>query len=460
MKRLLILCLLGPVAHAAQPVIAPADALAARLQAVTPVASVPLAALQALPEALLQPRSLQPAWGDYPLAALRQLAHYQQQCQGSLGAVAAAWQQFARAYCRGQPLPAAWWAAHPVHPLGGSSAGVWRQRWPQGAPAAGLHLRERRDALAPLAALSDDKLDALLAGERWLRQDDSLWWLHDGHWRQYRAVQWQPLLAELGWQWAPAGSSACQARLGRDCLQPLPPSPWPWRLLGVLLVAATAISLLWLAWQRRRLERERRRALQLLTHELRTPITGLAGVVEQLRSQFDLLPPAAQHSFGQLAGGVARLRQLAEASRHYLGAGHFVQALQPVPLADWLDGVAERHQCHYCLQQDVTLLLTPYWLTLCLDNLLANARRHGQAPWQLHAAWDGRLLTLHVTDAGRLPHYRLHRLLRRGSAGDGMGLGLGIVADAMRRMGGRLRLSGPPTTFTLCLPARQAESAP
>ena len=253
-------------------------------------------------------------------------------------------------------------------------------------------------------------------------------------------------LARRGW-----GAIACSR---------LPASPWPWRLLAGLLVLAAAGSLLWLAWQRRRLERERRRALQLLTHELRTPITGLAGVVEQLRGQFDLLPPAAQHSFGQLAGGVARLRQLAEASRHYLGASQFAQALQPVPLADWLDGVAERHQCHYCLQQDVTLLLTPYWLTLCLDNLLANARRHGRAPWRLHAAWDGRLLTLHVTDAGRLPHYRLHRLLRRGGAGDGMGLGLGIVADAMRRMGGRLRLSGPPTTFTLCLPAQQAESTP
>ncbi|MGL6310547.1 hypothetical protein ACSZMD_12350 [Aeromonas veronii] len=54
----------------------------------------------------------------------------------------------------------------------------------------------------------------------------------------------------------------------------------------------------WASWQRWRLLRERRVALQMLTHELRTPIMALSGISEELRHDFDRLPLPLSRAWG------------------------------------------------------------------------------------------------------------------------------------------------------------------
>ncbi|MGL5319439.1 MAG: sensor histidine kinase, partial [Aeromonas veronii] len=104
--------------------------------------------------------------------------------------------------------------------------------------------------------------------------------------------------------------------------------------------------------------------------------------------------------------------------------------------------------------REMTLALPFYWLDLALDNLLRNASQHGCAPVRICASWQAGRLILAVSDGGELPNYRLATLLRRGARADGLGLGLAIVRHLLRRLGGRLALSGPPTTFTLTLPCQ------
>ncbi|HHQ4535030.1 TPA: DUF3404 domain-containing protein, partial [Aeromonas veronii] len=311
---------------------------------------------------------------------------------------------------------------------------------------------ERRDRLGQLGELDDDNLDALLRGERWLLQSGQLWLLADGQWRRYGAGQWQPLADRLGVTLDSRVDGSCQERVGGICLNERPTLHWQW--LALASTFGFILLLGWASWQRWRLLRERRVALQMLTHELRTPIMALSGISEELRHYFDRLPPSAQQSVGQLLGSVARLHQLAQASRHYLAAETLEDERVAVSLTEWLTLACERHDATFCLEREMTLALPFYWLDLALDNLLRNASQHGRAPVRICASWQAGRLILAVSDGGELPNYRLATLLHRGARAEGLGLGLAIVRHLLRRLGGRLTLSGPPTTFTLTLPCQ------
>lgn len=420
-------------------------------------AEIALGELQQLDESLIRPASLYPAFNNIRLPALAALYRFRRQCSGALDGVPPAVRQFEQVQCDRTTLPDAWFAAHPVHPLGGSYAWHYLARHPESAPALQrfLHVRERPDALAGLGRLSDDNLDAIVGGQHWLLQKQTLWWQHQQVWRRYAPAVWQPLARRAGLELMPAGQR-CDLPLGSICANPVSALDhwWPWLLTSAALVVVLALSYAW--WQRRGIRHRQKFILQMLTHELRTPIANLGNIVESFRHDFDALPDSAQTGFGRLADGVQRMRQLADASRHYLsgaGAGDVLEVPTAVLLSEWLQAVSERRDdLRFCLEQDVRIMLPLYWTSLCLDNLLDNARRYGKAPIRLSAVWRQGWLRLTVSDAGMLACYSLPQMHGAGSSGSGMGLGLAIVRRVMRRLKGKVRLSGPPTTFTLELP--------
>ncbi|HEH9417054.1 TPA: DUF3404 domain-containing protein [Aeromonas sobria] len=453
MRLILLLCSLICYGMACPVLAGPlADRLAGELVRQAPEQALPLDEVQRLDRRLIAPDSLHPGWQRYPLRQLQAIYRYQQEC-GADNALPAEWLPLLRALCKEGPTPSAsWFAAHPVYPLGGSSAARWLAHY----PTAGLddlrHVRERRDQLGLLGELDDDNLDALLRGDRWLLQSGQFWLLAEGQWRRYGAGRWQPLAERLGLMLDSRVDGPCQERVGALCINERPTLGWQWLALASSL--GFILLLGWASWQRWCLLRERRVALQMLTHELRTPIMALSGISEELRHDFDRLPPSAQQSVGQLLGSVARLHQLAQASRHYLAAETLEDERVAVSLAEWLTLACERHGAIFCLEREMTLALPFYWLDLALDNLLRNASQHGSAPVRVSARWQAGRLILAISDGGELLSYRLATLLRRGARAEGLGLGLAIVRHLLRRLGGRLALSGPPTTFTLTLPCQ------
>ncbi|HEH9398264.1 TPA: DUF3404 domain-containing protein [Aeromonas sobria] len=451
MRLILLLCSLICYGMAYPVLAGPlADSLAGELAKQAPEHVLPLDEVQRLDRRLIAPDSLHPGWQRYPLRQLQAIYRYQQEC-GADNALPAEWLPLLRALCgQASAPPASWFAAHPIYPLGGSSAARWLARYPTVELDDLRHVRERHDQLGLLGELDDDNLDALLRGERWLLQSGQLWLLADGQWRRYGAGQWQPLAERLGVVLDSRVDGSCQERVGWLCINERPALHWQWLALASSL--GFILLLGWASWQRWCLLRERRVALQMLTHELRTPIMAISGISEELRHDFDRLPPSAQQSVGQLLGSVARLHQLAQASRHYLAAETLEDERVAVSLAEWLTLACERHGAIFCLEREMTLALPFYWLDLALDNLLRNASQHGRAPVRVSARWQAGRLILAVSDGGELPNYRLATLLRRGARADGLGLGLAIVRHLLRRLGGRLALSGPPTTFTLTLP--------
>jgi signal transduction histidine kinase len=421
------------------------------------LAQVPLTELQQLDEGLIRPGSLYPAFNNMSVAAMSSLYRYRRQCSGELDGVPAATREFEQAQCNKTVLPDAWFATHSVHPLGGSYAWHYLAGHPESAPALQrfLHVRERPDALAGLGHLSDDNLDAIVSGQHWLLQGQTLWWQYQQVWRSYAPAVWQPLARQAGLALSVPGQR-CDLPLGSICANPIPTFDnwWRWLLAAATLVVVLALTYVW--WQRRRLQSRQQFILQMLTHELRTPIANLGNIVESFRHDFDALPASAQIGFGRLADGVQRMRQLADASRHYLsiaGANDRLEVPTLVTLSDWLAALTERHEgLQFCLDQDRRLLLPVHCVELCLDNVLSNARHYGKPPIRLRVGWRKGWLRLTVSDAGVLAKYKLSHMRRSSASASGMGVGLAIVRRVMRPLKGKIRLGGPPTTFTLELP--------
>src|SRR5471030_992091 len=330
--------------------------------------------LRQLDPLLLRPASLYPQFSEIPLPALSLLYQYSQHCSGSLDGIPHAFQQLEQAQCQQTELPEQWFVAHPISPLGGSTAWHYLQRHPAESERmqAYLHVRERPQALGGVGQLSDDNLEALANGQTWLLQDGNLWRQHQQQWLRYAPEVWQPLAQQARLTLVAAGRR-CDITLGTLCVNPLNSYASWWRsLLGAAALMA-ALALGWAAWQRRCLQQRQRFIVQMLTHELRTPITQLGNVVEHFRRDFDDLPPQAQSGFGALANSVQRMRQMAEASQHYLsgdGSRDVLEMPQAVWLSEWLQHIAGSYtDLTFCLDADRQLALPLYWTSLCLNNL-------------------------------------------------------------------------------------------
>lgn len=425
---------------------------------------VRLADLQQLDPLLLRPASLYPQLSDFSLPVLSALYQYHQYCTGSLDRVPVTIRYFELALCEFTPLPVNWFATHPISPLGGSHAWHYLLRHPDEKDALQtmLHVRERPDALGGIGQLSDDNLDALANGQTWLLQNDYLWRLHQRHWVRYAPEVWHPLAQRTGITLLAAGAQ-CDIPLGALCVIAQDTYVINWSLMLISMASIAGLSLFWLNWQRRRAQRRELFIVQMLTHELRTPIARLGNVVEYFRRDVDRLPPELQRGFGELADSVLSMRQMAEASRNYLSSDNPANAIE-VPssiwLSEWLNHIVGVYPgLTFCLDEEREVVLPLYWSSLCLKNLLDNAFCHGLSPVRLTAICRNDRLTLCVTDAGMLKAGTLHTLSNSSSRQSGMGLGLTIVSHIAKQLKGQLTLNGPPTMFILELPCDTQKSS-
>ncbi|MCZ8489573.1 ATP-binding protein [Vibrio lentus] len=80
-----------------------------------------------------------------------------------------------------------------------------------------------------------------------------------------------------------------------------------------------------------------------------------------------------------------------------------------------------------------------YWLTICLDNLIKNAKQHGQGKVLVKVILADKL-RIEVQDEGHFPSLMQRDLFQeqhRAHKQDGMGIGLTIVEHLMKQANGR-----------------------
>lgn len=237
--------------------------------------------------------------------------------------------------------------------------------------------------------------------------------------------------------------------------------------IGLLIIVVFVVRLLLDKIRQQRHEDERRRlALQVLTHEFRTPVTSLLLEAEGLGQKMDELDEDVQESFLRMSSEIYRLQRLTETSRNYLQADKKKSLIQlnleqVESFNDWLEDFLsyytdeEQTQVYVrYLKEDRALSFDPYWLRICLKNLIENALTHGKPPVVITVTSFDQKVEIEVKDEGYCQFEDFKQITSefvKGSSSSGTGLGLNIVDKVMREMNGGLKFDIRPTRFTLVL---------
>ena len=196
--------------------------------------------------------------------------------------------------------------------------------------------------------------------------------------------------------------------------------------------------------EHRRREAELREAAAVLSHEFRTPVTGLRGVLEAL--EYDMPPDLAQNFVRQGLQEVERLARLVED----LAVGFRPTRARTLALAEAF-ARAERLLLPELTSRQTTLTFgadhlvraDPDKLLQVLLNLIENAARHGPRPGLVRVSTErnGDLVEVCVWDGGS-PLRGERDLWKAHVRGEGVrvpgsGMGLYIVRSIVEGWGGR-----------------------
>ncbi|MGJ7095706.1 sensor histidine kinase VxrA [Vibrio hannami] len=421
------------------------------------------------PTKLISPEFMLPQTGKYPLKDIQQLYHLSQTCSGKLPLSPTVTEPlvFVRALCKGTPLSKKWFARTGlIHPGGGTYAARYAKSHPDSFDElqSYMHIQERPKAekqtlLGRLQRMSYSALTALIAGEKMFVDDGELWLRRGNNYFLYESDIWQKNVetAEIS-VWRTDKNSNCFVQRGNLCIEVQDQSNLLLRIMVALIIANVALIIGWAIyrWEIKRRElKNRMLVLQILTHELRTPIASLALTVEGFRREFERLPETVYDEFRRLCEDSRRLRQLAEASKDYLQSDKQPLATEWIPsIEEWLDYRYEESANPPTLriENDRSVKVNVYWLGTCLDNLVNNAVKYGVAPVELEVEIKSNRVRFNVIDQGQLTSKDWKTLKKPFVSKAGLGLGLTIVESMVARMGGKMSLDGPPTTFTLEIP--------
>ncbi|WP_413479504.1 sensor histidine kinase VxrA [Vibrio hibernica] len=421
------------------------------------------------PSNLLSPESMLPQTSNYPLKDLQQVYKIATTCKGKypLSPLVTQPLVFARAMCKGTPLPLKWFIrSNLIHPGGGTYAARYVELHPDKYKALTpfMHVQERQKSakntlLGRLQLMPYDAIAALIAGSETILSHNEIWLRRGTEYQIYSKKTLELHIKEADLSVSSFDlAEHCYVRNGNVCWdnrnesETLFYSIFALGIVNIILICSWGYSR-WLS--KRKDLRSRMLVLQILTHELRTPIASLSLTVEGFRREFEHLPHTVYDEFRRLCEDTRRLRQLAEASKDYLQSDTQILATDWIPsVGEWLEYRYEESDFNISIElnQDLAVKVNIYWLGTCVDNLVRNACKYGIAPVLLKATTHKNKLVLEVIDQGQLTKKDWTKLRKPFVSKSGLGLGLTIVESMVARMGGNMSLSGPPTTFKLEIP--------
>jgi len=236
--------------------------------------------------------------------------------------------------------------------------------------------------------------------------------------------------------------------------------------LGSLLIISLVIFLLLNKIRQQRTEEQRKRlALQVLTHEFRTPIASMLLQMERVQKNIYTLNDDLQESFLRLSSDVYRLQRLTETSRNYLKMENPEGLLQKkedeIPslnsfIQEQIDIYIQDEKGSFeGLKVDKGASFDSYWISICIKNILENAKIHGVPPIMVKVEESEEFWKVSIEDCGECSFSNIQEITSefvKGEKSSGTGLGLNIVKKVLYDMGGELTFSRKPTKFELSIP--------
>jgi PAS domain S-box-containing protein len=227
----------------------------------------------------------------------------------------------------------------------------------------------------------------------------------------------------------------------------------------------------------RELDRMKGEFVQMVSHELKTPLTTILGGLELLRMDMDKLPAEFHEVVGIIDAGAQRLRalitDLLDLSR--LESGDKISLeIQRVNLSELIDAsvkVSQRegkHRFEVSIPRDFPpLFLDKAKIKQVLDNLIGNAVKYSPRGGAVRvvATYDAEYARIAISDEGvgiakkHLP-FIFDKFYRADSASagiEGTGLGLSIVKHVVELHSGDILVEselGKGSTFTVVLPLK------
>jgi signal transduction histidine kinase len=213
---------------------------------------------------------------------------------------------------------------------------------------------------------------------------------------------------------------------------------------------------------KKRIHRDARFASSV-SHELRSPLTTLVTGSELIARQRDQLPERLRSTVDHLVADVGRFQRLVEELLELSRTeAHVDEAiLELVPLGDLVRNHGKRSG-DSTLTVDIApdlahvpVLTDKRRVDRVLTNLVENARTHGGGAAVLSVGMADERVHIYVDDAGRgVPDAERERIFerfyrgpsagRRGSS-SGTGLGLALVVEHVRVLGGEVRVEDAPS---------------
>ena len=224
--------------------------------------------------------------------------------------------------------------------------------------------------------------------------------------------------------------------------------------------------------------------LAIASHELKTPLSSLLLVLDGVERSLDRIPNAPARMREKITVLSRQARRLSHLVSNLLDvarvqAGQLDVSIEQVDLCAVLREVVERHEqeaarAGCALEVVAGDPVAGAWdesrVDQVVSNLLTNALKYGAGkPVRLVAESSGDTARLSVTDRGigiaPDDHERIFQRFERAasSAAEGIGLGLWITREIVRRLGGSIRVEsqlGQGARFTVELPIRPARTAP